>query len=132
MTPRPSVQRCPSAGDPAVTDGTVVHELAITQSVVEAVCDRAAGRPVRRIRLQVGALTAVVPDAMMFCFDLVADGTAAQGATLDIEPVAARARCRGCGTDFAVDHGILLCPCGSADVEVTSGRELRILSMEVG
>jgi hydrogenase nickel incorporation protein HypA/HybF len=26
---------------------------------------------------------------------------------------------------------ILLCPCGSADVEVLAGRDLRILSMEV-
>jgi hydrogenase nickel incorporation protein HypA/HybF len=109
-----------------------MHELSITQSVVEAACERAAGRAVRSIRVQVGVLTAVVPDAMRFCFDLVTEGTLAQGARLDIESLAAGAHCRTCETDFSPADAILLCPCGSADVQVTAGRELRILSMEVG
>lgn len=109
-----------------------MHELAITQSVVDAACDRAAGRPVRSIRIQVGALTAVVPQAMLFCFDLVTEGTVAEGASLQIEQCAGGAHCRSCGTDFALADTILLCPCGSADVAVTAGRELQILSMEVG
>ena len=41
------------------------------------------------------------------------------------------ARCRSCGTSFELSDPILLCPCGSADVEVLAGRDLRILSMEV-
>ena len=109
-----------------------MHELAITQSVVDAACERAAGRRVRSIRLRVGALTAVVPAAMHFCFDLVTAGTLAEGARLDIEPRAASAHCRGCGSDFGPADAILLCPCGSADVAVTAGRELQIVSMEVG
>jgi hydrogenase nickel incorporation protein HypA/HybF len=109
-----------------------MHELGITQSVVDAVCERAAGRPVRSVRVQVGALTAVVPEAMRFCFELVAEGTVAHGARLDIERRPAAARCHTCGNDFAVTDLILLCPCGSADVRVTAGRELQIVSMEVG
>jgi hydrogenase nickel incorporation protein HypA/HybF len=112
--------------------GSTVHELSITQSVVDAACERAAGRPVRSILVRVGALTAVVPEAMRFCFDLVAEGTAADGARLDIEQRAGRATCRSCGADFALPDLILLCPCGSADVAVTAGRELQIVSMEVG
>ena len=54
-----------------------MHELSITQSVVDAVCDRAAGRTVHKVTVRVGALTAVVPEAMLFCFDLVTDGTVA-------------------------------------------------------
>lgn len=57
-----------------------MHELSITQGVVHAACDRAGGRPIPSIRVQVGALTAVVPDAMLFCFDLVTEGTVAEGA----------------------------------------------------
>jgi hydrogenase nickel incorporation protein HypA/HybF len=109
-----------------------VHELSITQSVVDAVCERAAGRPVRRITVQVGALTAVVPEAMRFCFELVVEGTPAEGARLDIERCPATVHCRDCGADAVLTDLILLCPCGSADVQVTAGRELRILSMEVG
>ncbi|MDT4986417.1 MAG: hydrogenase nickel incorporation protein HypA/HybF [Micromonosporaceae bacterium] len=109
-----------------------MHELGITQSVVDAVCERAAGRPVRSVRVQVGALTAVIPEAMRFCFELVAEGTVADGARLDIERRPAAASCQACGVDFAVTDLILLCPCGSADVRVTAGRELQIVSMEVG
>ncbi|MBF6213279.1 hydrogenase maturation nickel metallochaperone HypA [Nocardia puris] len=108
-----------------------MHEMAITQSVVDAVCEHAAGRTVYRVVLEVGALCAVVPDAMDFCFELATEGTVAQGALLDIHTVAARARCRCCDSEFEVAGFILLCPCGSADVEIAAGRELRIRSMEV-
>lgn len=109
-----------------------MHELSITQSVVDAVCERAAGRTVRSVKVQVGTLTAVVPDAMRFCFDLVVEGTAAEGARLDIESRPGAAHCRACDADFTLPDLILLCPCGSADVDVTAGRELQIVSMEVG
>ena len=109
-----------------------MHELSIAQSVVDAVCERAAGRAVHSVRLRVGALTAVVPEAMRFCFDLAVEGTVAEGARLDIEHRPGTARCRSCGADVKLADLILLCPCGSADLEVTAGRELQIVSMEVG
>ncbi|MEU4314309.1 hydrogenase maturation nickel metallochaperone HypA [Nocardia sp. NPDC024068] len=108
-----------------------MHELALTQSVVDAVCEHAAGRRVHAVTVDVGVLTAVVPDAMRFCFDLVAEGTLAQGASLDLRSVPGAAHCRGCGADFSVTDLVLLCRCGSADVEIRAGRELRIRSMEV-
>jgi hydrogenase nickel incorporation protein HypA/HybF len=109
-----------------------MHELSIAVSVVDAVCERAAGRSVHSVRLRVGALTAVVPEAMRFCFDLAVEGTVAEGARLDIEQRPGAARCRSCGADVELTDPILLCPCGSADLEVTAGRELQIVSMEVG
>jgi hydrogenase nickel incorporation protein HypA/HybF len=109
-----------------------MHELSIAQSVVDAVCERAAGRSVHSVRLRVGALTAVVPEAMRFCFDLAVEGTVAEGARLDIEHRLGTAHCRSCGCDVELADLILLCPCGSADLEVTAGRELQIVSMEVG
>ncbi|MGU3500404.1 hydrogenase maturation nickel metallochaperone HypA/HybF [Mycobacterium sp. C31M] len=108
-----------------------MHEMAITQSVVEAVCEHAAGRRVLSVKVEIGALCAVVPDSMRFCFDLATEGTVADGARLDLDIPPCTARCRDCGTHFAVAYPILLCRCGSADVEVLTGRELKILSMEV-
>lgn len=108
-----------------------MHEMALTQSVVEAVCEHAAGRRVHSVKVEVGALCAVVPDAMTFCFDLATEGTIAEGAHLDVEMRPGVARCRSCGVEFELGDLILLCPCGSADVEVLAGRDLRILSMEV-
>jgi hydrogenase nickel incorporation protein HypA/HybF len=108
-----------------------MHELSIAQSVVDAVCERAAGRTVHSVQLRVGALTAVVPEAMRFCFELAVEGTVAEGARLDIERRPGTARCRSCGADVELADLILLCPCGSADLEVSAGRELQIVSMEV-
>jgi hydrogenase nickel incorporation protein HypA/HybF len=105
--------------------------MALTQSVVDAVCERAAGRRVHSVRLEVGTLCAVVPDAMTFCFELATEGTVADGASLDIDMRPGEARCRTCDASFELNDPILLCPCGSADVEVLAGRDLRILSMEV-
>ncbi|MDJ0346478.1 hydrogenase maturation nickel metallochaperone HypA [Streptomyces sp. H10-C2] len=108
-----------------------MHELSITQSVVDAVCKRAAGRPVHTVRVRVGLLTAVVADSMQFCFDLITEGTVAEGARLEIEQPPGAAHCRSCDAEFALTDLVLLCPCGSADVEVTSGRELQIISMKM-
>lgn len=108
-----------------------MHEMAITQSVVDAVCEHAAGRRVHSIKLEVGALCAVVPDSMQFCFELVTEGTVADGARLDLDVQPGTARCRTCAKEFELHDLILLCPCGSADVQVLAGRDLKILSMEV-
>lgn len=108
-----------------------MHELAITQCVVDAIADRFGESRVLAVRLEIGRLSGVVPDAIRFCFDLVAEGTAVAGARLDIDEPAGRASCRTCGDSFEIDQPILLCPCGSADVEVISGGELRIFSVEV-
>jgi hydrogenase nickel incorporation protein HypA/HybF len=108
-----------------------VHELSITQSVVDAVADRASGARVLSVRLTVGRLSGVVPDAMRFCFELITEGTSLQGARLDIDEPAGQARCATCGDEFTLGDLVLLCPCGSADVTLLAGRELAITSMEV-
>jgi hydrogenase nickel incorporation protein HypA/HybF len=108
-----------------------MHEMALTQSVVDAVCEHAAGRRVHSVKVEVGALCAVVPDSMQFCFELATAGTIADGARLDLKVLPGAARCRSCGQGFGLPDLILLCPCGSADVEVVAGRDLKILSMEV-
>jgi hydrogenase nickel incorporation protein HypA/HybF len=108
-----------------------MHELAITQSVVDAVLDKTGDRLVTTVRVKVGRLAGVVPEAMRFCFDLVTAGTTLEGARLEIEQPPGQAHCRACGDDFGLTDLILLCPCGSADVEVTTGRELQVSSVEV-
>lgn len=109
-----------------------MHELSIAESVVDAVLERTGNRHVSTVRLQVGRLSGVVPDALTFCFELATAGTALEGADLQIESPTGRAHCRDCHQDFALDDLILLCECGSADVEVTAGRELQVMSVEVG
>ncbi len=108
-----------------------MHELAVTQSVVDTVVEHTGEQRVLEVRLRVGRLSGVVPEALRFCFDLVTEGTPLEGATLDIEEPEGSARCRRCGSTFGLPDLILLCPCGSADVDVLTGRELAIGSVEV-
>jgi hydrogenase nickel incorporation protein HypA/HybF len=108
-----------------------MHELAISQSVVDAVLERTGSARVTELRLDVGRLSGVVPDALRFCFELVTEGTPLEGAVLRIGEPPGRASCRSCGADFGLDDLVLLCPCGSADVDVTGGRDLLVRSVEV-
>lgn len=108
-----------------------MHELAIAESVVEAARNRAAGRRVSVVRLRIGRLSGVVPDALEFAFEVATAGTDLDGASLEIDDVAARATCHVCKADFTLDDPIPLCPCGSADVEIVAGRELAMVSIDV-
>lgn len=109
-----------------------MHELTIAQSVVDAVLERTGDRPVTTVRLQVGKLAGVVPDALQFGFDLVTAGTPLAGAALLIEEPYGEGRCRSCGERFPVEDLLVLCECGSADVELLGGRELQVTSVDVG
>lgn len=108
-----------------------MHELAIAENVVSLVLERTEGHAVRVVRLRLGRLSGVVPDALLFCFELATSGTPLQSATLEIDEEDGRAHCRTCGVDFVLEDAFLLCDCGSADVHVMSGRELMVTSVEV-
>jgi len=108
-----------------------VHEMAITQSVVEQICERMGDASVRRVCLEIGTLSGVVPDAVRFCFDLVAEGTTLEGASLEIVHTMGKARCRDCGAEFALADLLMLCACGSANRELLAGEELKIREVEV-
>ena len=71
-----------------------MHELSITRNIVSIVEEAARGRRVRRVTVDVGKLAGVIPDALLFCFDVVAKGTALDGARLHVNEIAGRCRCR--------------------------------------
>ncbi len=108
-----------------------MHELAIAQSVVDAVAERLPAARITCVALEVGKLSGIAPDALRFCFELVASDTGLAGAALEISEPAGLARCETCRTEFALDSLILLCGCGSADVHVVSGDQLLINSVRV-
>jgi hydrogenase nickel incorporation protein HypA/HybF len=108
-----------------------VHELAITEGLVAAVTERLPGQRVMCVRLEIGALSGVVADAVRFCFDVVTEGTDLEGATLEIALPPAVCHCQICDDDFAPDSPFALCPCGSAEVTVLAGQDLKITSVQV-
>jgi hydrogenase nickel incorporation protein HypA/HybF len=108
-----------------------MHELGITEEVVSLVCQRAGTARVRRVVLEIGRLTAVLPDAVRFCFDLCAADTRAEGAELEIVETPGRARCRQCEAVFALERPWGQCGCGGTDLEWLAGDELRVREIEV-
>lgn len=108
-----------------------MHELAVAQSVVDAVVDKLPDARVTEICLAVGKLSGIAPDALRFCFDLITADTHLDGAALDISEPAGQAHCGSCRSDFGLDNLILLCECGSADVQVIGGDQLLIRSVKV-
>ena len=108
-----------------------MHELGITRNIVGIVSDAAHGRRVTHVTLEIGALAGVMAEAIAFCFDTVAQGSAIEGAKLEIVEIKARARCRACHTEFATPALYSPCPCGSRNTERLSGEELNIKSMQL-
>jgi hydrogenase nickel incorporation protein HypA/HybF len=108
-----------------------MHELGITRNIVAIVGDAAKGRRVVCVTLEVGKLSGVMSDAIAFCFDAVALGTALEGARLDIREIEGRCRCRACGAEFATETLFQSCACGSHQLERLQGEELNIKTMEL-
>jgi hydrogenase nickel incorporation protein HypA/HybF len=109
-----------------------MHELAIAESLVAIAVRHARGRRVTRVEVAAGHLRQVVPSALEFAFELLAQGTELEGAELVIEEVPAAGRCRSCGAEGRLDGFPLTCrACGGWDVAVTAGEELRVESLDL-
>ncbi|MEW2083591.1 hydrogenase maturation nickel metallochaperone HypA [Streptomyces sp. NPDC005283] len=112
-----------------------MHEMSIALAVVgqveQAAAEAGGVTAVTSVRLQVGELAGVVPDALSFCFELACAGTVLEGAELVAESVPGRARCGPCADEWAVGMPPQLCcpVCGAATAELLSGRELQIVSV---
>ena len=108
-----------------------MHELSITRSVVAIVSERAAGQRVTRLRLEIGSLAAVMPDAIRYCFDICARDTTLAGAELQIDEIPGRAVCTDCGLEVRLSALTGRCPtCGKPNLRLIAGRELNIKEME--
>lgn len=113
-----------------------MHEISLIQGVVQQVLDlRAAGvfqGRVEAVRLKVGRLAAALPDQLLFAWQVLTEGTELEGTRLLVEEVPIRARCLSCHAENEIsDLGFLCSKCGSSRVEIRSGRELLIDSLEV-
>lgn len=113
-----------------------MHELSIAEALIQ-IADRAAADAgadaVTAAHIRVGALSGVLPDALIFAFDIAAQGTRLEGARLEVETVPIRVYCLHCDTVAALDSvQILCCPlCGQPTGDIRAGRELELISLEV-
>lgn len=112
-----------------------MHELSLATAMIddlEQAARRESASRITAVHVVVGALSGVEREPLEFCFPLAAEGTLADGARLVIEDEPVRIVCKACGADSEPALPDLSCPaCRALAVEVVSGREFRVRSMEV-
>lgn len=109
-----------------------MHEMSITQSMVEICEAHAAGRRVTDVVLEIGELSGVVPESVEFCFEACTKGTLLDGARLTIETIPGKGSCPSCGGDYPVATLFDPCPrCGGFGLGIVSGEELRVKELEL-
>ncbi|MDQ6617066.1 MAG: hydrogenase maturation nickel metallochaperone HypA [Actinomycetota bacterium] len=108
-----------------------MHELGLCSSIVETIERRAGKRPVAHVRVRVGRLHHVHPDAFDQSFAVAAMGTVAEDAAAELVLLPVRARCQACDAVWDSDEIPLAClECGAVDIELIGGDELVLESIE--
>ncbi|MCB9971249.1 MAG: hydrogenase maturation nickel metallochaperone HypA [Rhodobiaceae bacterium] len=112
-----------------------MHEMSLAMSIVETIETEATHRGfgrVERVVLEIGALACVDPHALTFGFDAAMRGTCCDGAELEILTVPGMAYCFDCQKNVEISRKGDACPeCGSYQIVVTGGEEMKIKSLEV-
>lgn len=112
-----------------------MHEIAICESIRNLIEEQAGidrFSVVRRVTLEIGPLAGVEIEALRFGFDVVMRGSVAEAARLDVVECPAQAWCLPCGGLVPISARYDPCPrCGSHQLQVTAGEELRIKELEV-
>jgi hydrogenase nickel incorporation protein HypA/HybF len=109
-----------------------MHELGITRNIVSMALEHSHGMKVQRVILEIGQLSAIMPESIAFCFDSCCQGTDLEGATLEIIEIAGLGACRDCGNTLELDYPFGICDrCGSCNITVLQGQELNLKSLEI-
>jgi hydrogenase nickel incorporation protein HypA/HybF len=112
-----------------------MHEMSLAENVREIIEDAAREQGFARVmavRLEIGRLSSVEPEAMRFCFDAAMAGSIAERARLEIVEMPGQGCCEDCGRDMQIESLYEACPhCGGYRIRVTGGDAMRIRDMEV-
>jgi hydrogenase nickel incorporation protein HypA/HybF len=112
-----------------------MHEMSITQSILDLVVGEAqkqGAKKITLIRLKIGELTNVDPMSVEFYLEVIGKGTIAEGVKLEADVLPITAECNDCGRQFKIESWDYVCPaCGSKSAKMVTGRELYVESIEV-
>jgi hydrogenase nickel incorporation protein HypA/HybF len=109
-----------------------MHESSLARRILEVALERAGARKVLAVRGWIAETETLSPESVEFHFSAHARGTRAEGARLELRLIHVEARCRACGTQYAPEHHVLLCPsCGSTDGEELGQTGLGIEALDV-
>ena len=112
-----------------------MHEFSIMEAALETAAQktRAAGATrIHRLKLRVGKLSGVVPEALRFAFDALKEKSPAARAELEIEEVPATCWCADCAAEFETADLTYECPrCHQPSGDLRRGREMELASLEI-
>jgi hydrogenase nickel incorporation protein HypA/HybF len=110
-----------------------MHELSLSSAILDTVLRHAEDRKVNSVDLTVGALRQVVPSSLEFYWGIVTRDTVCEGSRLELTEIEARVSCKECDVEpWTLDNPIFRCPaCGGSDVEVLTGTEFLVESIDV-
>jgi hydrogenase nickel incorporation protein HypA/HybF len=111
------------------------HELGITQQVLDIAVEKAAeasAKKVKYIDLVIGDMSGFMTESVQFYFDFLANGSIASGAQLRFRHIPIEVRCRQCSRKYLPVGDNWNCPdCGARDMEILTGKEFFVESIEV-
>ncbi|MBE9168341.1 hydrogenase maturation nickel metallochaperone HypA [Pleurocapsales cyanobacterium LEGE 06147] len=112
-----------------------MHEVGIMESTLEIALEQATKQKAKRIheiKMRIGELSGVVPEALEFAFDVVTRGTIAQEAKLNLEIIPVVCYCSSCDLQFTPTDLFYECPrCHQTSTNILKGRELELASLEI-
>ncbi|MCR1347466.1 hydrogenase maturation nickel metallochaperone HypA [Acidithiobacillus ferrooxidans] len=109
-----------------------MHELGITRNIVSICSEQAQGRRVTRVRVEIGELAGIMPEAIQFCFGVCREGTLLADARLEVVSVAGRGLCEICGNEWPMPEVFSRCGCGrQGELHCLVGKDMKITEMEV-
>jgi len=111
-----------------------VHELSIALSMMERIQEEAARHSgtVKAAQVRIGVLSGVDTEALRFAWEIARAGTELAQTELEIESVALRVRCPGCGEVHTAEIQSLMCPrCVTPEQDILEGRELELTALEM-
>ncbi len=112
-----------------------MHEFSIMQSTLDLAEHQtrmAGATQIHRLKVRIGSLSGVVPDALQFAFVALKEKTLAAGAAFEIESVPAAGWCEDCAADFPVEGLVYECPlCRQPSGQLRRGKEMELASLEI-
>ena len=113
----------------------IMHELSVTESILNIAlkyAQQAEARRVSDLYIVVGRLSSIVDDSVQFYWEMLSEGTLCAGSKLHFQRIPAQLTCFECGNAYTLDGELEPCPtCGSAKVQVTSGDQFYLDSIEI-
>jgi hydrogenase nickel incorporation protein HypA/HybF len=113
-----------------------MHEISLLMSIINKIsklCEQNNWKRVLRVTLKVGHLRQIDPEMFTFAFSLATVGTTMESAEISIIEMPIIIKCRACDANSDTEDSKLVCPdCGSNKVDIISGTEFIIESIEIG